>query len=218
MTALASAQVTRGPITRALNQVFALDGSASAPSIAFGSATGTGFYQRVADNAIGLSFGGTAAIDFNTANTISLGSARTIAWSSTTAPSGTADTSLSRGAAGAVKFTATGTNVPLQLRGTQGTAPTCSTNCGTSPSVVGTDTAGIVTMGASGVPASGWVVTFNGTWAAAPSCSVVSALAGMVVGKMPIVVATTTTTITVTTNGTAPSTSDKYAFQCFGVS
>lgn len=100
----------------------------------------------------------------------------------------------------------------------QATPPTCSSNCGTSPSVSGSDTAMIVTMGSSGSPASGWVVTFNGTWSSAPSCIAQSALAGMAVGKMPIVVETTTTTITVTTNGTAPSTSDKYAIHCFGVS
>lgn len=92
--------------------------------------------------------------------------------------------------------------------------PTCSTNCGTSPSVVGNDSAGTVTMGASGVPASGWVLTFQGTWAAAPACHVSPALAGMAVGKLPIVVATTTTTMTVTTNGTAPATSDVYTYQC----
>lgn len=111
----------------------------------------------------------------------------------------------------------TGTGA-TQLAATQTTVPTCSSNCGTSPSVAGTDTAGIVTMGASGVPASAWVVTFNGTWAAAPSCMVQSALASMVVGKMPIAVVTSTTTMTVTTNGTAPATSDKYQYHCIGVS
>lgn len=104
------------------------------------------------------------------------------------------------------------------IRTAQTTAPTCSTNCGTSPSVSGTDSAGIVTMGSSGSPASGWVVTFNGTWSAAPACIVQSALATMVVGKMPIAVVTTTTTLTVTTNGTAPATSDKYQYICIGVS
>ncbi len=112
----------------------------------------------------------------------------------------------------------TGVGGAAQVSYAQTTAPTCTTNCGTSPSVVGTDTAGIVTMGASGVPASGWVVTFNGTWPAAPSCVVQSALTTMVVGKMPIAVQTSTTTMTVTTNGTAPGNSDKYAYHCIGVS
>ena len=102
---------------------------------------------------------------------------------------------------------------------TQTTAPTCTSNCGTSPSVVGTDSAGRVTMGATGSPASGWVVTFNGTWpgSTAPACTVQSALTGMAVGKMPIVVVTTTTTMTVTTNGTAPANSDQYQYICIGL-
>lgn len=111
----------------------------------------------------------------------------------------------------------TGTG-PTQVAMTQTTVPTCTSNCGTSPSIAGSDTAMIVTMGSSGVPASGWVVTFNGTWAAAPSCSVTPALAGMAVGKIPIAVVVSTTTITVTTNGVAPATNDKYAIQCFGIS
>lgn len=105
-----------------------------------------------------------------------------------------------------------------QLSITQNAVPTCSSNCGTSPAIVGSDTSMTITMGSSGVPASGWVVTFNGTWAAAPSCIAQSALSTMVVGKMPIAVQTTTTTATVTTNGTAPATSDKYFMHCIGIS
>lgn len=115
-----------------------------------------------------------------------------------------------------VTLGATGTGT--QVRTAQQTVPTCATNCGTSPTITGSDTAMRVVMGASGVPASGWIVTFNGTWATAPSCIVTAALAGMVAGKQPIVVATTTTTITVTTNGTAPATSDVYTIICMGVS
>lgn len=122
---------------------------------------------------------------------------------------------LFRSTAAKVLVQGTGTGA-TQLSATQTTAPTCTTNCGTSPSVAGTDTAGIVTMGGTGSPASGWVVTFNGTWASAPACLVQSALSTMVVGKMPIAVVTTTTTITVTTNGTAPANSDKYQYICVG--
>jgi len=104
-----------------------------------------------------------------------------------------------------------------QVGFTQAVAPTCSSNCGTSPSVAGSDTAMRVTMGSSGVPASGWVVTFNGTWAAAPICNVTMAKAGMVVGKQALTVVTTTTTITVVTNGTAPATTDIYSINCWGV-
>lgn len=122
--------------------------------------------------------------------------------------------------AGSSRFyvTASGaTGRAVQMATINQTAPTCSASCGTSPSVVGSDTAMIVTMGASGVPASPFTVTFNGTWAAAPSCTVMSALNTMVVGKMAIAAPTTTTTVIVTTNGTAPGTSDKYFIHCIGI-
>lgn len=105
-----------------------------------------------------------------------------------------------------------------KVRTNQTTPPTCTTNCGTSPTVVGTDSVMIVTMGASGSPASAWVVTFNSAWTAVPACIVQSALASMVVGKMAIATVVTTTTMTVTTNGTAPANSDVYQIQCMGVS
>jgi mucin-22 len=136
-----------------------------------------------------------------------------------TSPSFTTDAASPkwRSTAAKVLFQGTGSGA-TQLASTQTTVPTCSSNCGTSPSVAGSDSDGIVTMGGSGSPASAWVVTFNGTWAAAPACVVQSALASMVVGKMPIATVTTTTTMTVTTNGTAPSASDKYQYICRGTS
>lgn len=110
----------------------------------------------------------------------------------------------------------TGTGA-TQLAATQTTVPTCSSNCGTDPVVAGSDTFMTVTMGTSGSPASGWVVTFNGTWAAAPSCTVQMAKAGMAVGKLALTAVTTTTTITVVTNGTAPATTDMYHIHCGGL-
>lgn len=133
------------------------------------------------------------------------------------------DAGLYRNAAGVLEVNngTAGTFRDLKLemlRVGQTTAPTCTSSCGTSPSVTGSDTAMLVTMGASGSPASGFVVTFNHTWATAPSCIMQSAKSGMVVGKMPIALAVTTTTVTVTTNGTAPGNSDVYAMHCIGVS
>lgn len=96
--------------------------------------------------------------------------------------------------------------------------PVCTTNCGTSPSVVGSDSAMIVTMGASGSPASGFIITFNGTWSAAPACTGAMAKTGMANTKLPLTIVTSTTTITVVTNGAAPANSDVYAFTCLGVS
>jgi hypothetical protein len=93
-------------------------------------------------------------------------------------------------------------------------APACTSNCGTASSVSGTDGSFTLTMGATGVPASGFVITFNGTWVGAPQCTGSMVLAGMAVGKLPLTLVTTTTTLTVVTNGTSPSTSDKYSFLC----
>lgn len=110
-----------------------------------------------------------------------------------------------------------GKTAGLHMRGQQQTAPTCTTNCGASPSVSGTDIAGVITLGTT--PASAFQLNFNASWAnAGPSCIVQSALATMVVGKMPIAVVTTVSTMVVTTNGTAPSTGDKYQYHCIGVS
>lgn len=98
----------------------------------------------------------------------------------------------------------------------QTTPPTCSSNCGTgSPTVTGSDTSGIITLGTT--PASGFVVTFNTAWDVAPACTAVMAKAGMVVGKLPLTVVATTTTVTIVTNGTAPDTGDLYVYHCVGV-
>jgi hypothetical protein len=112
---------------------------------------------------------------------------------------------------------ANGDVLAKNYRSLQPTPPTCTSNCGTSPAIVGSDSVMRVTMGSGGSPASGWVVTFNGTWAAAPACTGSSALSSMVVGKMPIALQTSTTTVTVTTNGTAPGNNDVYSIICMGV-
>lgn len=98
----------------------------------------------------------------------------------------------------------------------QDAATTCTANCGTDSELEGNDAVGHLTMGGSGSPASGFVVTFASTWPNAPQCHVWSSKAGMAVGKSPIVVATTVSTFTVTTNGTAPGNSDTYDYHCFG--
>ena len=105
---------------------------------------------------------------------------------------------------------------PAQIRSAQPTVPTCSSGCGTSPSVTGTDSAGTIKMGSTGSPTSGFVINFNYTWPVAPSCLAQSALSSMVAGKSPIAVVSTTTQMTITTNGTAPGNSDVYAYHCIG--
>lgn len=111
----------------------------------------------------------------------------------------------------------TQTQLHGQIAAAPGGAPTCSASCGTSPTVVGSDTAMIVTMGAAGVPASPFTITFSAAWPAAPSCNAIAAKTGMIAGKAPILAVPSTTTVIITTNGTAPANSDVYSIQCFGV-
>lgn len=100
-----------------------------------------------------------------------------------------------------------------QVRTAQATAPTCTTNCGTSPSVSGTDTAMIVTLG-TGTPASPITVTFNGTWAAAPACTAANRTTAA--NYVQRVDSTTTTVVVYFAAG--PSASDLVAILCMGVS
>ncbi len=117
-------------------------------------------------------------------------------------------------------MTRSGGSLATQFAVTQTTVPTCTSanNCGTGNGTFATgssDTAGSVTLGTT--PASGFIITFNGTWAAAPTCTVWMNKAGMAVGKTVLTAVTNTTTITVVTNGTAPSTGDIYAYHCIGI-
>jgi hypothetical protein len=230
------------------SQILAPDGTVGAPSYSFASSPSTGWYRTGSALGFSGGGTAQVLLSYTTNGDVRVASTGGMSWSSTADATQTGDLFLLRDAANTlaqkngsanqvfrlynnttgpvywstnarvhgVLFTAVGGAAQISVA--QTTAPTCSSNCGTSPSVAGTDTGGIVTMGATGVPASGWVVTFNGTWPAAPSCIVQSALASMVVGKMPIAVVTTTTTMTVTTNGTAPAAADKYQFHCLGVS
>lgn len=112
---------------------------------------------------------------------------------------------------GANLVTGAGTNtVGTELRLKQSTAPTITTGGGTSPSVSGSDSIGVITLG-TGSPATPFTMTFNGTWASAPSCIVIrnTGTAANVVQ----VVATTTTTMVVTV-ATAVAASDKFNYFC----
>lgn len=156
---------------------------------------------------------------FSSGNLIGASAGR-ISWSSSnvTQP---VDAGISRNAAGVVEVNS-GTAGTLrdirarQYQTSQTTVPTCSTNCGTSPTVVGSDSAGIITMGATGAPASGFVLTFNVGFGSKVPCFVFPALATMAVGKMAISAEVNAggTTMTVTTNGTAPGNSDQYSYWC----
>jgi hypothetical protein len=110
-----------------------------------------------------------------------------------------------------------GTNTHFYFQKSGPSAPACSTNCGTSPSVSGNDHGGIITMGATGSPASGFVLTFASSYPTSVACTVHSAKAGMAAGKAPLNVIATATTLTVETAGTAPGNNDQYTYLCIGV-
>lgn len=186
MTALASAQVTRGPISRALNVVatdllFAADNtndigtsSASRPRSIF---AGTSIFA-----------GSGGRLGFLSVGRI--------------VPSADAIWSLSNNAE------------TYGIRLQYAAVPTVGT-CGTSPAITAgsTDTAGSVNVGTGGT-ATSCGITFAGTWASAPFCtaSVNTATAG---NTRAMGVTTTTTTATFTA-ATAFVASDKVLWICIG--
>jgi hypothetical protein len=90
----------------------------------------------------------------------------------------------------------TTTSAPAHLVSAQSAAPTLS-SCGTSPSIAGTDTAGIVTMGTS---ATGCVITFAQPYNAAPYC-VVSWIATPLASQSYVTSATAISTTQTSANG-----------------
>lgn len=100
----------------------------------------------------------------------------------------------------------TATGAPAHLASGQTTAPAL-TSCGTSPAIVGTDTAGTVTMG-TGTP-TGCVITFNVAYVAAPHC-VVQWIATPLASQS---YATSTTAITLTQTATS---SNVAKYMCVG--
>lgn len=100
----------------------------------------------------------------------------------------------------------TATGVPAHVSSAQTTAPAL-TSCGTSPAIVGTDTAGTVTMG-TGTP-TGCVITFNVAYTAAPHC-VVSWIATPLASQS---YATSTAAITLTQTATS---SNVVKYACVG--
>lgn len=221
------------------SQILAPDGSASAPSYSFANFPTSGLYAVGATD-FRYAIGGSDKIRLLSGTGLVLTAAEQLAWGSSGVT--TPDVSLSRGAAnrldlatgdsfrlvsGSLQFGASvsvsnstgavtyaNSSGLIALGSTQSTDPTCTSNCGTSPTVVGTDSEFTVTMGSSGSPASGFVITFNGTWPSNPQCVGAMAKAGMAVGKLPLTLVTSTTTLTVVTNGTAPATTDIYNFIC----
>jgi len=209
------AAITGTTITATTKMVTADTGGGVTPSYTFSGDTNLGFLKSGSSQVAFRTSGGYSVL-FGNAGLLTLNGANAVL-------SLNGSAGISANASGVLEINDSGTlnayrDLKLRkLRVGQATVPTCSSNCGTSPTVVGSDSAGTVTMGATGTPASGFVITFNGTWAAAPSCVMAMGLGSMTSGKIPLVVATTTTTITVTTGGTAPGNSDVYHYHCIGV-
>jgi len=125
------------------------DGTAGAPTYAFGSSSGSGLWwdgSGIAWSTTGTKRGVHGATTF----TLLADTGRLIMGAS-------ADWSLGRGGAGgSIAFSG-------------GTTPTQSgTTCGTGPTIVGNNSSGSVTLGTSpGLPCT---IVFSGTWTSAPRC------------------------------------------------
>lgn len=119
-----------------------------------------------------------------------------------------------RGSTNQFTVTAGSSGKGLQIATAQASVPTITTNGGTSPSCVGADTFMTCTEGTSPPAAATFTVTFNGTWAAAPSCIAVRGTTG----ASPLVqnVVTTTTTVQVNLSANLVA-SEKFHIHCGGV-
>lgn len=89
-----------------------------------------------------------------------------------------------------------------------GTAPGVSA-CGSSPSIVGNDNVGRVTVGSGGV-ASSCTITFNATWANAPICIADDEATSL------LVKASATTTVLTITAATPFTAADTIGYHCVG--
>jgi hypothetical protein len=121
---------------------------------------------------------------------------------------GTVNTAASTAFNGALNQFGSGSGAPGHLASGQTTAPAL-TSCGTNPAIVGTDTAGHVTMG-TGTP-TGCVITFNAAYTAAPFC-VVTWEATPLASQSYVV---SNSNITLTQTGTS---SNKADYICIGAS
>lgn len=128
---------------------------------------------------------------------------------STTGPVNWATTARTAGAV----YTATGG--AAQVSYVQTTVPTITTNGGTTPVCVGTDTAMTCTEGTAPPAAATFTVTFNGTWPAAPSCIALRGTAGATPLVQNVVTSTTTVQVNLSANLVA---SEKFHIHCMGVS
>lgn len=186
------------------------DGTAASPSYAFQSNSALGFrspqaaFVYLANNAANATL---CIGPFGNANSecinggggqTTLGSTAQLGWSGGNEQNAV-DMNMARG----------GTTGALRVFA--GTAPTCTGNCGTSPSVAGNNTEMLVTIGTGPPAASTFTVTFNGTWTNAPHCQGQRATTG----TTPVVTAVVTTTTTAVVNLSANLVaSELYSVRC----
>ena len=90
-----------------------------------------------------------------------------------------------------------------------GSTPAITSGFGTSPSIVGTDSAGRLTVGSGGSATTG-VITFAKSWSTAPACTANDET------TLLLVQATTSTTTLTLTSATAWTAADKITWNCRG--
>lgn len=191
------------------------DGLVGAPSIAFTTHPTYGIYYATANNLIAVTYNGTAT-HASDAQRIRLKSSVGLEWSSGDPTVSGSDVAIWRNAAGLIEVNSgaacsTVANCrDLQLRHViaSGTIPTMGA-CGTTPSVVGGDSAMLVTTGSGGV-ATTCAVTFAVAYANAPICIALNDTDRV---SYSMVTTTGGFTITATAAFTAGS---KFHVQCVG--
>jgi hypothetical protein len=200
-------------IVSGTSQIYAADGTASLPSIAFASESTLGFYRSASGTITTTGKLGTTG-----GQTITAGGALV----TSTASAGTGaelrlgasgDVLFQPIASGIVQMTNSGRTIGIRL---QASAVPVIGTCGTgSPAVTAgsSDTAGELTVAAGGTLTS-CAITFGGTWSVAPYCvaNVSTATAG---NTRAIGVTSTTTTMTLTP-AAAFAASDKVWWLCMG--
>lgn len=191
----------------------------STPTIAHGS-SGTGVARQMAFNGNGYDFrtgggglaGGTSRWTMDTSGNLSAQANQNINLGGGSVLSG----SFFQPTSAVTKFNIRGNGTtPVQIAVTQTTAPTITTNGGTSPACVGSDTAMTCTEGTAPPAAATFTVTFNGTWASAPACVAMRGTAGATPLVQNVVTGTTTVQVNLSANLVA---SEKFHILCMGVS
>lgn len=196
--------------------------------------SGAGLLARTADDSANATFdasivhasawfssGAAGNLQFYSNDSASFGMVLTGANSNLLVQSPTASSSLATGAiqvtggaaingnlnvGGTVNQFGSTATAPAHIATAQTTAPVLTSCGGGSPAIVGTDTAGIVTMGTT---ASGCIITFNTAYTAAPFC-VVSWIA------TPLATQSYVTTNSAVTLTQAPTSGNVVQYHCIG--